>query len=97
MFHHFYCSAGENEVKKHSFRKEKKKKQPLEDYSDYQAISDPVINLDQLKQGTDMVNHDMGISILLLTTSSSPDESDTETTNLTPEEIIYAELQACIL
>ena len=81
-------------MKKHLFGKQQNKKQPLQDYAEYKAIAEPNIDISQLKQGTEMVDHDMGISILLLTTSSdSSQETETKKNNLTPEEIILTELQ----
>jgi hypothetical protein len=75
------------------FLKDKKtRKNPLEDYSEYQAISNPIINFLELKKGKENVDHNMGIDVLLLTTSSS-EEQGTEVSNLTPEEIIISELQ----
>ena len=68
---------------------------PLDGYSEYCAVQDPVIDTAAMKAGLDDVPHVMCINQLLETSSDSDDRSlgMEPLTNMTPEEIILSELQ----
>ena len=69
---------------------------PLDEYDDYCAIQDPVIDTAAMKAGLDDVPHTMCINQLLHTSSDTSEDTSLgmETqTNMTPDEIILVELQ----
>lgn len=72
-----------------------KRLRPLEKYSEYNSVLEPVIDLKYLKENLKEVPHKMAIQQVLDTSSScnSSQENDANVANLKPEEIIANELK----